>query len=369
MHPTRTVRSTRPIRSAEQLLRLPVLLTAIVMSVVLAACGSGDTSSDFKLTDDTGPAGDAAWQQLVEDAKAEGEVVFYTAHAEDTMTKLATAFENEYGIEVTIFRALDSDLEPKLDAEAKTGNHVADIVGMSDQEYLKAMSAKGAFADPRGPAFDVEGFDRDANTVADGVVRSVATTMSYAWNTDLHSGGLEDFEDLLDPSLAGGKIGVLSPFTPAVMDFYTYLEKQYGADFLERLAAQKPRIYEAGAAMAEALASGEILAASQVSQVVLYGAKAAGAPVDGGLANPAWAASLSEAVLADAPHPNAAQLLMNYIFTPAGQEIVAERIASVLPDIPSAVTTADKTTTGGVTDATPAQFKTFVDRFNKLFHG
>jgi iron(III) transport system substrate-binding protein len=363
------LRSSRPPRTpvrTHRLIRLAVLTCLLALGV--AACGSTTSGTDQKLASDTGPKGDAAWQKLVKDAKSEGEVVFYGSHGEDTMNKLADAFEKQYGIKVKVFRAADSDLEPKLDAEAKTGNHVADLVGMSDQAYLKKLAAAGAFAEPKGPALSVTGFDRAANTLAPNVIRSAATTMSYAWNTDLDSKGLKDFSGLLDPSLSGGKVGILAPIAPAVMDFYSYLEKQYGADFLDRLAAQKPRIYTAGAAMAQALASGEIAAASQVSQVSLYQAKAAGAPVDGGLANPAWAASLYEGVLADAKHPNAAQLLMNYIFSPAGQEIVAEKIASVLPEISSAVTTADKTTTGGDLNATPEQFNAFVAKFNQMFH-
>lgn len=356
-----------PATVAHKLSRVPMLLTAVLIAVGLSACGSDKAASSWELSDQTGPAGDAAWQELVKNAKAEGEVVFYGAHAEDTMNSLATSFEKEYGIKVRVFRAPDNQLEPKLDAEAKTGKHVADVIGMSDEMYLKELAARGAFAEPEGPALTAAGFDRKANTLAPHVLRSAATTMSYGWNTDLHPKGLSDFDDLLDPSLSGGEIGILSPFTPAVMDFYTYLQQHYGDDYLEKLAAQKPRIYEAGAAMAEALASGEITAATQVAQVAIFGAKDAGAPVDSGLAEPAWAASLYEAVLADAPHPHAAQLLMNYVFTPAGQEIVAERIASVLPDIPSSATTIDKTTTGGVMNASPAQFKSFVAKFNQLF--
>gem|GEM_PF-1672774 len=361
----RSTRSTKPSQTRRRV--LGALLTLVVASS-LAACGSDANSRDWELSDKTGPEGDAAWQQLVEDAKEEGEVVFYTAHAEDTMAKLAEAFEKEYGIEVKVFRAVDSDLEPKLDAENKSGNHVADIVGISDEAYLRTKSAAGEYAEPEGPALEEAGFDRETNTLAPGVVRSVATTMSYAWNTEFHADGLDDFDGLLDPSLSDGKIGVLSPFTPAVMDFYVYLEENYGADFVEELAKQDPRIYDSGAALAEALASGEIVAATQVSQVALYAAKEAGAPVDGGLADPAWAANLYEAVLTDAPHPNAAQLLLNYMFTPAGQEILGEHIATVLPDIPSAVTTADKTTTGGVMNAEPEVFDRFVARFNELFH-
>jgi iron(III) transport system substrate-binding protein len=365
----RSPQSATPARVARRRSRLAIVVTAVVASCTLAACGGATTTeSTTKLSDRTGPAGNAAWQKVVKEAKAEGQVVFYTAHAEDTMNQLATAFQKQYGIKVKIFRAADTDLEPKLNAEAKTGNHVADLVGLSDQDYIKQTAAQGAYAAPEGPALSASGFDRAANALTPHVLRSVATTMSYAWNTDLHPQGLKGFPDLLDPSLSGGKIGVLAPFTPAVMDFYAYLQKHYGADYLQKLAAQKPRIYQAGAAMAAALASGEIAAATQVSQVALYTAKDAGAPVNSGLAHPAWGAAIYDAVLAHAPHPAAAQLLMNYIFTPAGQEIVAHRTAAVLPNIPGAATTVDKTTTGGAMTASPAQFKSFVAKFNQLFH-
>jgi iron(III) transport system substrate-binding protein len=364
-------RSRRPAASrttGQQRSRVALAFTAFTVAIGLAACGSGASSPGTQLSARTGPAGDAEWQKLVADAKSEGEVVIYGSHAEDTLNQLAAAFEKQYGIKVRVFRAADSGIEPKLDAEAKTGNRIADVVGLSDEGYLKQAAARAAYADPQGPALNVPDFNRQANTLVPGVTRSVATTMSFAWNTDRYAKGLKDFRDLLDPSLAGGKIGILSPFTPAVMDFYTYLEKHDGADYLQRLAQQKPRVYGAGAAMAQALASGEIAAATQVAQVSLYQAKDAGAPVDGGLAQPAWGASIYDAVLAGAPHPKAAQLLLNYIFTPAGQEIIAHRTASVLPNVPGTATTIDKTTTGGAMEASPEEFKGFVDKFNQLFH-
>ena len=144
MHPDASPPVTAPDnRGTRRLGRTALALLAFVMALALAACGSSTTnasSSTDSLANETGPKGDAAWQKLVKDAKAEGEVVFYTSHGEDTMTKLATAFEKKYGIKVTIFRAPDNDLEPKLDAEEKTGNHVADIVALSDLAYVKKMS-------------------------------------------------------------------------------------------------------------------------------------------------------------------------------------------------------------------------------------
>ena len=38
-----------------------------------------------------------------------------------------------------------------------------------------------------------------------------AAVLTFAWNTDLVPDGLTDYPDLLDPALAGGKIGVIDP--------------------------------------------------------------------------------------------------------------------------------------------------------------
>ena len=70
--------------------------------------------------------------------------------------------------------------------------------------------------------------------------------------------------------------------------------------------------------------------------------KEQGAPVESGLADEVWGARFNTAILNNAPHPNAAQVLSNFIITQPGQEAIAHEAASVLPDIEGAVTTVDK---------------------------
>ena len=322
---------------------------ALLMAAGLTACGGSDAGSTTDtLADETGPKGDAAWQQLVEDAKAEGEVVFYTSHAEDTMTKLATAFEKEYGIKVTIFRAPDNDLEPKLDAEEKTGNHVADIVALSDLTYVKKMSQSGQLAEPKGPALDADGFDREANTPVPEAIRSAGTTMSYAWNTERSPDGLKDFGDLTRP-LAVGRQG-RDP-----------LAHRAGGDGLLPLSAEAvrrglPRQARRSRSHASTTpaprwrrrwppARSRLPRRSPRCRCTPPRTPAPRSTADSRIRRGQRRSTRRSLPRREAP--GAAQLLMNYIFTPAGQEIIAERIASVLPDIPSAVTTIDKTTTGG----------------------
>ena len=55
-----------------------------------------------------------------------------------------------------------------------------------------------------------------------------------------------------------------------------------------------------------------------------------------------WGARFNTSILDIAPHPNAAQVLANFIITEPGQEAIARKAASVLPDVPGAVTTVDK---------------------------
>ena len=111
-----------------------------------------------------------------------------------------------------------------------------------------------------------------------------------------------------------------------------YLEENYGEDFVTQLAAQEPKIYPSSLPMAQALTSGEISAASFVQ--VQVDEKEAGAPVDSGLADEVWGARFNTSILNIAPHPNAAQVLSNFLVTQPGQEAIARKSASVLPDIP-----------------------------------
>src|SRR5262245_48401288 len=86
--------------------RVALAVVGVAVAVGLAGCGTTSASSaETQLSNQTGPAGDAAWQKLVAGAKAEGEVVIYGSHAEDTLNQLATAFGKQYGIKVRIFRA------------------------------------------------------------------------------------------------------------------------------------------------------------------------------------------------------------------------------------------------------------------------
>jgi iron(III) transport system substrate-binding protein len=68
-----------------------------------------------------------------------------------------------------------------------------------------------------------------------------------------------------------------------------------------------------------------------------------------------------------APHPNAAQLLANFIITQAGQEALARNTASSLPNI--GLATTDRVHRPDPSKLTADVIRNYQERWRKLFQG
>ena len=311
----------------------------------------------------------AEWDAIVAKAKEEGSVTIYSSQGLDQLNDLAKRFEDEYGIHVEVVRAIDSDQLAKVQAEHDTGTGIADVLAQATAAWSVEKSAAGGwFAPFVGPAMDEAGYNKALNVSPNGdYFVSSAAVLTFGWNTELWPDGLTDYTDLLDPGLADGKIGVIEPAAGSIVDFYLYLEDKYGEDFITKLAAQKPRIYPSSLPMAQALTAGEISAASFVQ--VLSDEKANGAPVESGLSDTVWGALFQTSVLQTAPHPNAAQLLANFMITPAGQEAIARKAGAALPDIEGTVTVTDKVRRQDIAKLTPEFVAEYQQKWDALFTG
>ena len=331
-------------------------------AVTTAGSSTGGSSATTAAATDT-----AAWDAIVAKAKQEGNVTIYSSQGLDVLNDLAAKFKDTYGITLQVVRGIDSELIPKVDAENQTGKNVADVFAFASAQWGVDNAAKGMFVAPAGPAFDDPAYDKASNVSADGTqFVSTAAVFGYAWNTDRDSNGMKGYADALDPALAGGKVGVIDVHTSTVLvDFYQYLETQMGPDYLTKLAAQKPKIYPSGLPMAQALTSGEI--AATVYAGPLVDEKAKGAPVDFGLPDKVWGARFNTVILKAAPHPNAAQVLANFMITKDGQEALARKSASVLPGITGAVTTVDKVAKQDLTKLTPDVVAAYQAKWDSMF--
>lgn len=356
------------------------LLLVMVMALVAAACG-GDDSGEETGSANSAPAsetdtsaaegeeaegGDAALEELVAAAQEEGKVTIYSSQGLDALNEFKAAFEDEYpGISVEVVRGVDADLSSRVETEVQTGGG-PDLYVSASQSWVEDHT--DLFAEPTGPQLTGEG-DYDAEQyVHDGGHFEVgAAVLTFAWNTG-EVDGLESYEDLLDPELSGGKIGVVEPSAPSIVDFYLWLEETFGEEYVEKLAAQEPRIYPSALPMGEALISGEIFAASFGAPVQLEPAKASGAPIDYAIDDKgAWGARYFGMVMKDAENPNAAQLLADFMVTAEGQELVVGVAASVLPDIPGTLLTNEDVRKQDLAALTPEKVAAYQEKWNSLF--
>lgn len=337
---------------------------AVAASLAFTACSSGGTDAGSASAVDAGPEGGDAWQQIVTKAKAEGTVTLYSSQNTAQLDDLATAFEDTYGIKVSVVREVDANLQTKVDAELTSGKVTADVVAQTGLAWTQDKGAADYFVEPQGPAFDVPAFDRAANFVDKYSFATAAAIVAYGWNTDRLPAGLGGIENLLNPDLAGGKIGIQEPVSASQIDFYLYLEANYGPNFLERLAAQKPRVYAGLLPISQALTSGEIAAGFTQSMV---DEKNNGAPVDSGVPELVWGARFNGSILSKAPHPAAAQLLANFLVTPTGQTAFARKTAAVLPDIEGAVTTVSNVAPQDLSKIGPEAVDAYRARWGSMF--
>ncbi|WP_323039005.1 ABC transporter substrate-binding protein [Gemmobacter sp.] len=304
------------------------------------------------------------WQKVIDAAKAEGSVTIYSSQGLKQLNAMAEAFTAKYGIKVEVVRAIDADLIPKVTVEFETGKGIADVVVNSSLITVKDQVGKGYFVPVTGPAFDNPDYKR-AERMHDGVVfESNATILTYSWNTELVPDGIKDYDDIFDPQLEG-LIGIPRASVSTIVDFYFYLMENYGEDYVEKLAAMKPRVYPSALTMAQALSAGEV-------GVILFGEpqvdeKAAGAPVESGFAKTIWGARFYATVAKVAPHPNAAQLLANFMVTPEGQSAIARKAASSLPGVTGAVAYMDDVRRPDPAKLTAENVKAFQEKFTRLF--
>lgn len=339
--------------------------TAAAAAQTTAANDTATTAGDEATT----PAAGAEDPELIAAATEEGAVTVYSSQALDSLNQLAANFEAKYpGIDVEIVRGIDSDLAPKVEAENQTGQGNADLFVNASLSWVQDHADQDWFLPVEGPeltgqgAYDAEQFVHEGNFFEVG-----SAVLTFAWNTELYNAGITEYEDILDPELSG-KLGVIEPTAPSIVDFYLWLEETYGEEYVEQLAALEPRIYPSSLPIGEALASGEISASPYAAPSTLEPLKAQGAPVEYGLGSDgAWGARFFGMILDTAPHPKAGQLFANYMVTAEGQEVVQAVGGSVLPDIPGTLIYNEEVREQDLSKLTPEAVAAYQEKWNGLF--
>lgn len=276
-------------------------------------------------------AAKAELEALIKAAKAEGQVVMYSAAPDSVPKRTGAAFTAKYGIKTSFIRLSTAPLAQRFFAEAESGTYAADlIITAGGSEPYTTDGIKKGFIEP----FDQSNLPilktgEYPKQFYDGVSPVVQISLwMIAYNKDLVKGAdvPKDWTDMLDPKWKG-KILLADPRVGLVFtQFWNILYEKYGEGFFTLLRAQNPRRYPGGIPAVQGLAAGEGAMYPPVIPPVVTGVQERGAPVD--TVTPEFTTGtqfyLALTARGKAKNPNAARLLANYIMSPEGNKVFNE---------------------------------------------
>ncbi|MGZ5882440.1 MAG: ABC transporter substrate-binding protein [Xanthobacteraceae bacterium] len=273
---------------------------------------------------------------LIEAAKKEGKVVWYTTLiVNQAIRPLKAAFEQKYpGIELQYARADETPTAAKILEEGVAGRVQADIFdGITNMIPLKRARLLAAYAPAVADQYPAELKDREGHWNA-----LLLYVFTPGINTTLvpKERAPQTYQDLLDPQWKGRMAWNPSSIAGAigfVGNILTSMGEARGTDYLKALARQKIVNVEASArAILDQVIAGEyaIGLMSFNHHTVISAQK--GAPSDWLKLEPVPVAFDAAGILKDAPHPNAARLLIEFLTSEDGQRALQK--ADYLPAMP-----------------------------------
>lgn len=266
---------------------------------------------------------------LVKAARAEGQVMFYSAPVENVAKRLADAFGAKYGIKTTFVRLVSNSLLQRYAAEAEAGKIAADLfINAGDAPAFIAEAAKKGWImsiEESGiPAVRSGEFPKRFIKAHSAVVQITPWVIAYNTNKVKGADVPKDWQDILKPKFDGQILLPDPSVSDAYLDFWTLILKKHGEKFFSDLRALNPRRYASGAQAGASLAAGEGSLFMPLTAERVEMDKARGAPI--ALVLPEDATGVEMQLLmtssARAKNRNAARLFANYLLSAEGNRVL-----------------------------------------------
>src|ERR1700740_1771996 len=177
---------------------------------------------------------------LIDAAKKEGQVIYYTSTDLPVAEKLAKAFGAKYpGIAVRLERTSAERVFQRIGQEYSSNIHAVDVVNSSDAAHFIVWKRDGILA-PYVPE-DVAKFYPPEHRDPDGQFASWRVWLSIiAYNTGMVKAedAPKSFADLLDPKWKGKIVKGNPGYSGTIMTATYQLQRDLGWTFFEQLAKQ-----------------------------------------------------------------------------------------------------------------------------------
>ncbi len=293
-------------------------LTVAAMFALLLNSTVANTQTFADLAQDGSPT---RHQKLVEAAKKEGSLTFYTSIAEKDGPTLAADFEKRYGIKVNVWRASSTKVLQRAVIESQANRWDFDVVDISAPE-MEALYREKTLQEVRS----VHHADLFPETMPAhrGWAPQFLSVFVQAYNTNLVKKAdlPKSYDDLLDPKWKG-KLAVEAKDNEWYCGLMKHLGEEKGSKLFKELVSKNGWSVRTGHSLLNNMVvSGEVPLALTVYSYMTEQAKQKGAPVDWFAIDPVIGRSNGIGVSKKPPHPNAALLFYEYMLSDAQPLIV-----------------------------------------------
>jgi iron(III) transport system substrate-binding protein len=260
---------------------------------------------------------------LIEGAKREGKVSWYTTLAANQNKQIANTFEAKYpGVKVETFRTGSGALMERVLTEAKARRHLVDAIETTLPGLMtfRDSGLLTAYTSPHLAGFPGDSKEKGPKNLAYWtIVRE--SFVGFAYNTNIVSAPdvPKNFDGLLNPALRD-KMAMPGDETGARM--IGAMVKAKGEAFIKKLKEQNIKLHMmAGSALTQLVATGEVPASPSQFYSATHVAIKAGAPLAWVPMDLVVSSGGGAAVYAHAQRPHAAFLFVEFLLSPEGQKL------------------------------------------------
>ncbi|MBI3705977.1 MAG: extracellular solute-binding protein [Rhizobiales bacterium] len=272
------------------------------------------------------PPAESVTPALIAAARKEGAVVWYTSADLQLAETVAKAFEKKFGLTARVERAGAERIFTRVAQEYAAGIHTVDVSNTGDAAMFGDWKQRGLLAAyvPADVARNIPAEHRDPDGCF-AIVRSTLCVIAYNPTMVQRADAPKSFADLLDPKWRGKLVKGNPSYSGTVITSTYQLVRNLGWPYLEKLSKQQVMQVQSATDTPKRVILGERPVMVDGNEYNVLIAKEGGKPIE-----PVYASEgsplivMPSAIFKAAPHPSAARLFQNFLFSAEGQQLFVD---------------------------------------------
>ena len=273
------------------------------------------------------PAPYEATPELIEAARKDAKVVWYTSTDVAVSEKMAAMFEGKYpGIKVQVERAGAERVFQRISQEYSSGIKNADVIETSDAVHFVVFKRQGWLAQvvPVDVAKSWPANVREPDGFF-AAYRAHLSVMGYNTKLVKPTDVPKSHTDLLDPKWRGKMVKAHPGYSGSIMTDTFALSEALGWDYLVKLGQQRVMQVQSSTEPPKKLALGERAVMADGNEYGVFMLKEKGDPIEPIYAIDGSTIAIGHAaVLKDSTRPSAARLFYAFMFTQEAQQQMSD---------------------------------------------